>query len=263
MFLNSGKTNTGLVLSFVCYVLVFLASCKTPEKKEMPPDEHRFKSIVLAEESQGLSGATEFDIAKDGRIYLVDLSGHLRIFNTGSKQMKTAGAFDGGEFGLIGIKLDPDFDKNSFIYLQYFTLKTTSDSSARGYRIMHISRFTMVKDSVDRSSEKNYLQIPYEDACCHTGGGMDFDAAGNLYISTGDNTDAFYTQYSPVVDIPGQDVINDGLRSAGNTNDDRGKILRIHPEQDGTFSVPAGNLFPKGTAKTKPEIYIMGVRNPY
>ncbi|MEJ0105707.1 MAG: PQQ-dependent sugar dehydrogenase [Bacteroidota bacterium] len=49
----------------------------------------------------------------------------------------------------------------------------------------------------------------------------------------------------------------------GNTNDDRGKILRIHPEPDGTYTIPEGNLFPKGIAKTKPEIYIMGVRNPY
>jgi cytochrome c len=43
----------------------------------------------------------------------------------------------------------------------------------------------------------------------------------------------------------------------------RGKILRIHPKPDGTYSIPEGNLFPPGTDKTRPEIYIMGCRNPY
>jgi cytochrome c len=53
------------------------------------------------------------------------------------------------------------------------------------------------------------------------------------------------------------------LRSAGNTNDLRGKILRIHPEPDGSYTIPAGNLFAKDTPGTRPEIYIMGCRNPY
>src|SRR5690606_21324875 len=52
-------------------------------------------------------------------------------------------------------------------------------------------------------------------------------------------------------------------RSAANTNDLRGKILRIKILSDGSYEVPEGNLFPKGTQKTKPEIYVMGNRNPY
>src|SRR4051794_10918930 len=122
VFLNFCKGKICLALSLGCFLLISLASCKTPIKKEMPPEENRFKRMILAEEAHGLSGATEFDIAKDGSIYLVDLSGHLRILKSESKMLKTAGSFDGGEFGLIGIKLDPNFDKNSFIYLQYFTL---------------------------------------------------------------------------------------------------------------------------------------------
>ena len=46
-------------------------------------------------------------------------------------------------------------------------------------------------------------------------------------------------------------------------NDLRGKILRIHPEPDGTYTIPAGNLFPPGTPGTRPEIYTMGHRNPW
>ncbi|WP_332367554.1 PQQ-dependent sugar dehydrogenase [Spirosoma telluris] len=51
--------------------------------------------------------------------------------------------------------------------------------------------------------------------------------------------------------------------TSANTNDLRGKIIRIHPEADGTYTIPEGNLFPKGTQKTRPEIYTMGHRNPF
>ena len=63
--------------------------------------------------------------------------------------------------------------------------------------IAQISRFTIVNDSLDLISEKKYIQIPYDNTCCHTGGSMSFDSKGNLYFSTGDNTDAFQTTYSP------------------------------------------------------------------
>jgi cytochrome c len=51
--------------------------------------------------------------------------------------------------------------------------------------------------------------------------------------------------------------------TSANTNDLRGKILRIRPQPDGAYTIPDGNLFPKGTAKTRPEIYTMGHRNPF
>jgi cytochrome c len=85
----------------------------------------------------------------------------------------------------------------------------------------------------------------------------------NLYMSTGDNTVPFASDgYAPLDEIPGR-IIYDAQRSAGNTNDLRGKILRIHPESDGSYTIPEGNLFPKGTSQTRPEIYAMGCRNPY
>ncbi len=43
----------------------------------------------------------------------------------------------------------------------------------------------------------------------------------------------------------------------------KGKILRIKPQPDGSYTIPEGNLFPKGMALTRPEIYTMGLRNPY
>jgi cytochrome c len=85
----------------------------------------------------------------------------------------------------------------------------------------------------------------------------------NLYVSTGDNTSPFESDgFSPSDETPGRSPF-DAQKSSANTNDLRGKILRIHPEPDGTYSIPEGNLFPKGEPKTRPEIYVMGTRNPY
>jgi cytochrome c len=108
-----------------------------------------------------------------------------------------------------------------------------------------VARYTLNgAGQIDMASEKVILAIPAVEARLHTGGALAFDAQGNLFITVGDNAA--------------------GEEGPGNTNDLRGKILRIKPKEDGSgYTIPAGNLFPEGTAKTKPEIYIMGTRNAY
>ena len=92
---------------------------------------------------------------------------------------------------------------------------------------------------------------------------MVFDSQGNLYASTGDNTHPGESDgFTPVDERDGRGPWN-ALKSAANPNDLRGKILRVHPEKDGTVTIPKGNLFPPGTPKTRPEIYVMGNRNPW
>ena len=100
--------------------------------------------------------------------------------------------------------------------------------------------------------------------CCHVGGNIDFDGVGNLFLSTGDDTNPFASDgYSPIDDSPNRNPAFDARRSAGNTNDLRGKILRIRPKDGGGYTIPQGNLFKQGTASTKPEIFAMGLRNPF
>lgn len=83
-------------------------------------------------------------------------------------------------------------------------------------------------------------------SCCHAGGGMAWDSKGNLYIATGDNNSSGFSDgYSGNNPQPNYKGVSfaDARRTAGNTNNLNGKILRIHPEPDGTYTLPEGNLF--------------------
>ena len=95
------------------------------------------------------------------------------------------------------------------------------------------------------ASQVTILDVPANRGiCCHVGGDIDFDAAGNLYLSTGDDTNPFDSAgYSPLDERTNRNPAYDAQRSAGNTNDLRGKILRIKVNANGTYSIPAGNLF--------------------
>jgi len=102
-----------------------------------------------------------------------------------------------------------------------------------------------------------------EDGVCHEGGSLSFDGKGHLFISTGDNTNPFAAKgTAPLDERKGKESQN-AQRSAGNTNDLRGSILRIKPTSNGGYTIPPGNLFRKGLAKTRPEIFVKGCRNPW
>jgi len=100
--------------------------------------------------------------------------------------------------------------------------------------------------------------------CCHVGGQIEFDGAGNLYLSTGDDTNPFQSAgYAPLDDRTNRNPAFDARRTSGNTNDLRGKILRIRVRDNGSYAIPNGNLFGRNEARTRPEIYAMGLRNPF
>jgi glucose/arabinose dehydrogenase len=207
------------------------------------------------------------DVAADGRVFYVQRAGQLKIFKPTTNATVTAGTlsvYTGGEDGLVGMALDPGFATNKWVYLYWSPSASSTD-------VNRLSRFTVDGDTLDLTSEKVLLEVPaYRDRTSpepgHTGGYVAFGPNGNLYLSTGDdsppNYDPAWQGYAPLDWRPGKEFL-DAARSAGNTNDLRGKLLRIHPEADGTYTVPSGNLFTPGTAKTKPEIYAMGFRNPF
>ncbi|WP_367128524.1 ThuA domain-containing protein [Saccharothrix sp. HUAS TT1] len=169
------------------------------------------------------------------------------------------------EEGLLGIVPDPAFAENGRLYVYWMPHDTVDRAKRTGKRT--ISRLTYDHDAktIDLASRVDLLQWEVQQhSCCHAGGGMAFDAKGNLYVGSGDSNSSLGSQgYSGnnwTAEWEGLSF-QDARRTAGNTNDLNGKIIRIHPEPDGTYTIPEGNLFPPGTAKTRPEIYVMGVRN--
>ena len=235
--------------------LVLLISCNKKEKyNNQMPEENRFSRVVLKE---NLYMPMELESSNDGSIYFIEANGRLSKINPETKATTLIGTiknFDNGEHGLIGMALDPHFDRTHWIYLHYFL-------PDRPEMIAQLSRFTIINDSLNLASEKKYVQIPYDNTCCHTAGSMSFDSKGNLYFSTGDNTDAFQTTYSPHDERAGHEFAN-AMRSSANSMDLRGKICRIHPEDNGSYTIPEDNLFADGKNGRR-EIYIMGCRNPY
>jgi glucose/arabinose dehydrogenase/PKD repeat protein len=220
------------------------------------PEAGEFAKVTL---DSNTNNPMELDIAPDGRVIYLERDGRVRVIKPDTQTTVTAATLDvttANEDGLLGITLDPDFAANKWVYLYY--------SPAQGGARNVLSRFTMTGDTLDPASEKVLLQVATQrNTCCHAGGSLTFDGDGNLYLATGDNTNPFESGgFTPVDERPGRQDY-DAQRSAGNTNDLRGKILRIHPEDDGSYTVPAGNLFAPGTAQTRPEIYAMGFRNPF
>ena len=133
----------------------------------------------------------------------------------------------------------------------------STSSTARRRRRSSTSRASRSRadGTVDMASEKVLLRIPHQRViCCHSSGSLAFGPDGNLYISTGDDTEHSASQgFAPLDDRLHDEVVSDNVdakhafdsrRSSGNTNDLRGKILRITPKDDGTYTIPAGNLFP-------------------
>jgi len=237
---------------------------------KLAPDEKGFARTQLVQGT--FFEPTELTVLPNLDVLVSQRRGEIYYYNNETKQVKQAGFLKvyfktdapgvNAEEGLLGIKADPDFAKNHYVYLYY---------SAPDTPMNRLSRFTFEKDTINPASEKMILQF-YEqrDICCHTGGSIAFGPDKSLFLSTGDNTTPFdepnqkYTSqgYAPLDDRPGH-LQYDERRASGNTNDLRGKILRIKVKEDGGYDIPEGNLFPKGNPKARPEIYVMGNRNPY
>jgi cytochrome c len=229
------------------------------------PEENRFTKVVLEEK---LDEPMELTLLDKDRVLFIQRKGEVRLYNNVTKELKTIakipvslkylsaeGKEAVAEDGLLGLNKDPNFAVNHWIYMYYSSTKGSYNQ---------LSRFTMKGNEIDLSSEKEMLKVDTQrEECCHTGGSIAWDKVGNLFLSTGDNTNPHGSNgYSPSDERPGR-MAWDAQKSSANTNDLRGKIIRIKPQTDGSYTIPEGNLFPKGTAQTRPEIYTMGHRNPF
>nr|WP_295924088.1 ThuA domain-containing protein [uncultured Dyadobacter sp.] len=229
---------------------------------KVTPEQNRFVKSIVAND---LNSPMELAIAPDGKVFYTELFGNLSVFDPKTGKSRLIHKFsitNMGGTGLIGIALDPHFAQNRRLYLYYAPEGLTEENLA-----FQLARFTLTGDyAIDLASEKILLKVPVQkNSGSHHGGSLAWDKAGNLYLSTGDSSTPFPSGgYSPMDERSGKEFYSqDSQRSSANTNDLKGKILRIHPEPDGTVTIPEGNLFPKDMAGTRPEIYVMGCRNPY
>ncbi len=230
------------------------------------PEENRFSKVVLDEK---LNEPMELTVLPDNRVLFIERRGNVKLYSpkTGkvtvianipvnTKVTDKEGKVSDDEGGLLGLAKDPNFAQNNWIYLYY---------SPEGKEAKNIlTRYELKGDALQLDSKKVLLEVnTFRLLTAHAGGSLAFDAKGNLYLSTGDDINPHQSNgFSPSDERPGREFY-DAQATSANTNDLRGKILRIHPEADGTYTIPEGNLFPKGTPKTRPEIYTMGHRNPF
>ena len=182
----------------------------------------------------GLNKPTAMAVAPDGRIFVAQQGGGLRVVKNGnllSRPFASLQVDSRGERGLLGVALDPDFASNGFVYVYH---------TARSPRIHNrVSRFTANGDVAEAGSRRVIFDInPLSSKQNHNGGALQFGPDGKLYIAVGENGEPSNAQT---------------LRNL------KGKILRIN--KDGT--IPADNPFYGRTSGSNRAIWARGLRNPY
>lgn len=183
----------------------------------------------------GLTLATAFAQAPDGRLFIAEQNGTVRIFKNGNLLatpfLQLLNVDSLGERGLIGIALDPNFAANKFVYLHY----TANDNGIHN----RVSRFTDVGDVGSVGSEAVLVNLPaLSDATNHNGGAIHFGIDGKLYVGVGENADPARAQ---------------------NLSDPLGKLLRFN--SDGT--IPSDNPFFSTQSGLARAIWASGLRNPF
>ncbi|MEU2170717.1 PQQ-dependent sugar dehydrogenase [Micromonospora chersina] len=275
----AGLTTTALVATPT-------VATAAPDAAAPPPDSD-FQKVTL---NDAPGEPMDLAVLPDNRVLHVTRAGEVWLHDPTTGRNTVAATLDvyrHDEEGLQNVAIDPNFGRagNNWVYLYYSPPGNTpvddpstpnvneGDAPAWGTAAdfakfkgaLRLSRFRLVKDKLDLSTEQQILDVPVDRGiCCHVGGDIAFDVKGNLYLSTGDDTNPFESGgYAPLDERPGRNPAYDAQRTAANTNDLRGKILRITVGANGGYRIPDGNLFPEGTAGTRPEIYLMGLRNPF
>ena len=221
-----------------------------------------------------ISPLTLHSPANDGRLFVIEQTGQIRIVQDGvlfakpfldlTDRMVTVNpAYD--ERGLLGLAFHPDFASNGKFYV-YYSAPVRSATPGGWNHTAHVSEFTVSPNDQNRAdpgSERILLAVD-EPQMNHNGGALAFGPDGYLYIAFGDGGAANDVAAGHPPLGSGQDV-----------SILRGSVLRIDVDTRDPglpYGIPSDNpligveLDPAlgywGTAP-KPEIYLWGLRNPY
>ncbi len=200
------------------------AALLTPAVQAQPEFPPGFRLQTVA---TGFSAPTALAFDPDGRLYVTEQRGAIRVIEPGGavRDFAQIDVYSENENGLLGLALDPAFATNGYVYV--FATVSRSESQ--------ILRFT-ARDGVgeERAVIRDFLPTR---GGFHSGGGLQFGPDGMLYFAIGDN------------EIPenGQDLATLA-----------GKISRIRPDGDS----PDDNPFvtPTGTPRAT---FALGFRNPF
>lgn len=199
----------------------------------LPPG---FASVIVA---SGITGATAMEVASDGRVFVCEQTGTLRIVKDGAfvaQPFVKLEVDSQWERGLIGVALDPDFEKNGYVYV--------NSVAPRPYPHHRLSRFTARGDVAVRGSEvvlfdgDDQTKMGGVIPAGHQGGAIHFGKDRKLYVALGEQT----------AGVPAQRM--DSLL---------GKLLRLNP--DG--SIPEDNPFFETARGKYRAIWALGLRNPF
>jgi glucose/arabinose dehydrogenase len=204
----------------------------------------------------GFTNATAMEFAPDGRLFVCEQGGNLRVIDAGGTLLTTPfvslDVDSAGERGLLGIAFDPGFMTNGFVYL-YYTVPNGPDGSAGAFN--RLSRFTagdadgnaangyQPGNMLVGGSESVLLNIePLSTATNHNGGALHFGPAdGKLYLAVGENANG---------------------SNAQTLNNLKGKILRLNTDGSAPSDTPFND---HDATPNEPRDYIwaMGLRNPF
>src|SRR5678815_2938269 len=208
--------------------LLFIASARVAHGATVPQG---FTDSVVA---AGLNNPTAMALAPDGRIFVCQQGGSLRVIKNGvllATPFLTVTVDSAGERGLLGIAFDPNFVSNQLVYIYYTATTPTLHN--------RISRFTAAGDVAMPGSETVVMDLnDLSTATNHNGGAIHFGPDGFLYVAVGENANPLNAQ---------------------SLSTRLGKMLRI----SSTGSIPADNPFFNQTTGQNQAIWALGLRNPF
>ena len=225
------KRERSLAGPFVFCVVVFVVISMSTARSYAAIVPAGFTDAIVA---AGLTNPTAMALAADGRIFVCEQGGTLRVIKNGTllaTPFLTVTVDSSGERGLLGVAFDPNFASNQLVYVYYTATTPTTHN--------RISRFTAAGDVAVTGSEVAVMDLnDLSNATNHNGGAIHFGPDGNLYVAIGDNAN--------------------GTNSQSLTTR-LGKILRM----TSSGGVPPGNPFVNQTSGPNQTIWALGLRNPY
>lgn len=188
----------------------------------------------------GLRQPVDLQHAGDGRLFVVEKPGVIRILRAGQLDpepfldLRDRVGSGSSEQGLLGLAFHPRFAETGALFVNY--------TDGAGDTV--IARFTASGERADPASATVLLRIPQPFAN-HNGGSMAFGPDAYLYIGTGDGGSA-----------------GDPLGNGQSLNTLLGKLLRLDVDGGEPYAIPADNPF-AGNGDAYPEIWAFGLRNPW